>query len=720
MKFVAITARGTEPVLAGELDTLGVGAVVAGRGSVTFEGPLELGYRACLWLRTASRVLLPLAQFPPLAGNAAEALYEAAASIDWREHLRADGTLAIDCALASGVAGHSRFYAQRTKDAICDQFRERTGIRPSVDRDRPELRIHLHCGADATRISIDLAGESLHRRGYRSGADGEVPAAPLKENLAAALLLMAGWPERAAAGAPLVDPLCGSGTFLIEAAWIAGDIAPGLLRAGEAPPGRWRGHDPAAWRRVIEEARERARSGAGAVPSLYGFDASATAVRIARAAARRAGVGEAMRFERCDLTDLAAPAGPPGLVIANPPYGERLGDESELGPLYEQLGDMLRRRFIGWQAFVLTGSTVLAKQIGLKPARRHPIWNGPIECRLLDFPIASTEVQGDAVPHWRKPGPGAEAFVNRLRKAQERMRRWAASEGIECYRLYDADLPEYNVAIDIYGSHAVVQEYAPPRSVDPAVAASRLRDVRLVVPEVLGIAPDAVTLKVRRRQVQGRQYQRRGESVRVPVREGDTVFLVSFDDHLDTGLFLDHRILRRIVARAAAGRSLLNLFAYTCTMSVAAARAGATRTVNVDLSATYLDWGFANFVANDIAPGSAHRFVRNDCLDFLDRERGSHGVIFLNPPSYSRSHRMQGDFEIRRDHPTLLRRAMRRLTLDGELYFSTHARGFTLDPELAEEFEVQDLTARAVPKDFIRSPFAAFRIAHRDADADNP
>jgi 23S rRNA (guanine2445-N2)-methyltransferase / 23S rRNA (guanine2069-N7)-methyltransferase len=424
-----------------------------------------------------------------------------------------------------------------------------------------------------------------------------------------------------------------------------------------------------------------------------------------------------VRVELQALADAAPGALPPGLVITNPPYGERLGTEGELIPLYEQLGDVLKQRFAGWTAQVLTGSSVLAKSIGLRSARRVPIWNGPIECRLLEIPINAPPAQPGAVPHWRKASEESSAFANRLRKNKKSFGAWAEREQLECYRVYDADIPEFNVAVDLYGAHAVVQEYAAPRWVYPKLAARRLRDIMMVVPEVLELPKEAVTLKVRKRQTDGGQYTRRNDgerseqTTRTVVHEGGLKFQVSFEDHLDTGLFLDHRKLRALCAQAARGKSLLNLFAYTCTASVYAAAAGATHTTNVDLSATYLDQGQANYALNGIALGGRqHRFIQADCLAYLEEARERFGVIFLNPPSYSRSHRMQGDFDIQRDHAPLIRSAVQRLEPDGVLFFSTHAQRFALDPALAEQLAVEDIAAQTVPKDFERSPHAAFRI----------
>jgi len=709
VQLTAVAARGVEAVLARELTALGAQSVVPGRGAVTFEGELELAYRACLWLRTASRVLMPLARF---ATGGPDELYAGVRTIAWFEHLSETGTLSVDCAASSEVDVHTRFLSQKTKDAICDQLRERTGSRPSVDRDQPDVRVHVHVGGQHTTVSLDLAGGAMHRRNYRPRAT----AAPLKETLAAALLLIARWDERAARGEPLFDPLCGSGTIPVEGALIAGDVAPGLHRRQHGMLG-WRGHERALWQRLWREAEQRARDGRTRIPPIFACDASAEAIGATREAAASAGVGEHVRCERVALADSAAPQGvPPGIVVANPPYGERLGNTSELLPLYEQLGDSLRRRFPGWTAYLLTGSPALAKHVGLRASERYPLYNGAIECRLLEYPIDATAVQSEKPPGWRKPSAEAAAFANRLRKNLKTMGRWAEQRGIECYRLYDADIPEYNVAVDRYGARVVVQEYAAPRSIDPAVALRRLRDALLVVAEALQVPREEVVLKVRRRQVQGGQYERRdgaSEEQKLVVSENGLRFEVDLGQHIDTGLFPEQRELRALLAREAEGRAFLNLFAYTCAASVGCAAAGARSVTSVDLSASYLAWGKRNFALNGLSekPGRSVQFVQQDCGEFLERARERYDLIYLNPPSYSRSHRMREDFEVKRDHPALIRATSRVLAPGGTLYFATHARGFELAPELRAEFAAEDISARVLPRDYARSPFQAFRFA---------
>jgi 23S rRNA (guanine2445-N2)-methyltransferase / 23S rRNA (guanine2069-N7)-methyltransferase len=397
MLFFATTAKGMESLLAGELRELGAADVEERRAGVAFGGALEVAYRARLWSRVANRVLLPLAAFD--AADPTQ-LYAGVRAIDWDEHIGRDGTLAVDASVSRSQITHSHYAALKTKDAIVDRLRDERGTRPNVDVERPDVRVNVYLHDDRAAVSIDLSGQSQHRRGYRSAGG----AAPLKENLAAAILLSANWPRHAHAGAPLVDPMCGSGTILLEAALIAGDVAPGLSREHI---GAWRGHDPVLWARLRHEAEARAAQGLRRLPPIRGYDADARAVRGAQENLARANLAKRVHVERRALADCAPVAARSGatntgLLVTNPPYGQRLGDVEQLGPLYEQLGDLLRRRFPGWTGYVLTGEPALAKRIGLRPTRRIVLYNGAIECRLLELPISAAPVKDDHGPRWRR------------------------------------------------------------------------------------------------------------------------------------------------------------------------------------------------------------------------------------------------------------------------------------------------------------------------------
>ena len=688
-RFFATAPRGLEELLAGELTSLGLDGVRVRRGGVEFGGALASAYRVCLWSRLANRVLFPLAQFTAVDE---QALYDGVRAIEWAAHLGPENTLAVAFTGIRAAIGHSRYAEQRVKDAVVDQIRDRTGSRPSVDTEQPDLRIHVHMRIDAVTVAVDLAGDSLHRRGYRR-VDGP---APLKENLAAAMLIRADWPELAAAGGAFVDPMCGSGTLLIEAAWMAGDSAPGLLRTHYGFL-NWRGHDETAWKDLIDEALGRQERGLPTLPPILGYDQDPVAVETAQAHLRRVGLADRVAVERREIGQARPPQGAErGLVATNPPYGERLGEQHELVPLYLRLGEALKRHFPGWRALVLNGAGC---QLGLKPERSWQLFNGPIECRLERFEMGVETRIGDRQP--------AQDLVNRITKNQRQLKKWLARENIDCYRVYDADIPEYALAVDVYnttdGRWLHVQEYAAPASIDPARAQARLRAALSVLPETLETDPARLVFKVRQRQRGDSQYRRLSEQEQfLEVREGPCRLWVNLTDYLDTGLFLDHRPTRQWIGEHARAKRFLNLFCYTGAATVHAALGGAAATTSVDLSATYLEWTRKNLHLNQ-CNSPIHQLMRADCREWLERCRERYDLIFLDPPSFSNSKRMDGDLDIQRDHAELIRAAMRLLNPDGLLIFSTNRRGFKLDAALGEELAIEDRSAWSIPKDFQRS-----------------
>ena len=732
-RFFATAPLGLELLLAQELRDLGLPEVVERRAGVAFGGNLEAAYKACLWSRLANRILLPIAHFPAASP---EALYAGVHAIDWSLHLDPGASFAVAFASSRSVITHTLFGAQKVKDAIVDHFRAHHGLRPSVDLARPDLRVNVYLDRDQATVSLDLSGESLHKRGYRT----EGGKAPLKENLAAAILLRAGWPEIAAAGGHFIDPMCGSGTLPIEAALMAADFAPGLLRPSFGFFG-WKAHDPARWLKWVAEAKARAEAGLKALPSIVGYDLDRQAIRNALGNIERAELRGHVHVERKSVGDVRPRHGT-GLIVVNPPYGERLGDEKTLEPLYRELGETLKTHFRGWRASVFTGNPELAFKVGLRALRQYALYNGTLECKLFNFEIAEerffvphegeppTEAQRKARALFRKAESAdlhvgsAEMFANRLRKNLRNLGRWARQNGISCYRLYDADLPEYAVAVDLYqgtrsaGSGlgpvlgepplwAHVQEYEAPATIDPARAESRLIDVLAAIPAVLEIPPRQVFLKIRRRQKGAAQYEKQADSGRFhEVEEGGLKFWVNFEDYLDTGLFLDHRLTRALIRERAAGGSFLNLFAYTGTATVYAAKGGATATTTVDMSRTYLDWARRNLELNGLH-GGRHALLQADCLEWLSEAAHSHGrydLIFLDPPTFSTSKRMKGTFDVQRDHVELIRKCASLLVPGGLLIFSTNHRKFRLDTSALADFRVEDITRRTIPKDFERNP----------------
>lgn len=706
MDLYAVTAKGMEQLLMDELTVLGAQDAASVGAGVTFSGDLALAYRACLWSRLANRILLPIAKFP---ADSPEALYEGVQGVAWSDHIAADGTLAVECNLSDSQITHSHYAALKVKDAIVDQLREQHGERPSVDTEQPDVRINVYLRRDQAIVSIDLSGSSLHRRGYRE----QGVEAPLKENLAAAILLRSGWPAVARDGGVFLDPMCGSGTLPIEAALIAADNAPGLLRSYFGFLG-WRQHDATVWQSLRDEAEQRRAVGLKHLPSITGYDANPAAVRAAQANVARAGLQAHVHIERRELASCAplSPRDTTGLLVVNPPYGERLGEIDELAPLYSALGRCLKERFQGWKAAVFTGNPPLGMQLGLRARRRYAFFNGALPCQLLTFEIDPGKYLKHGTPGQvaRRPATsvalseGATMFANRLRKNARHLARWAQRSEFYCYRVYDSDLPEYAFAIDRYENWVQVQEYEAPRNIEPEIVRQRRDEVLAVIPDVLEVPALQVILKVRRRQRGSAQYDRHGEEHNFHVvREGPARFQVNFTDYLDTGLFLDARPIRAQIKELAHGRRFLNLFAYTGTATVYAALGGATATTAVDMSAVYLEWARRNLALNGFSD-RRHEFVQADCLAWLQGHRERYGLIFLDPPTFSNSKRMDGTFDVQRDHVTLIRAASVLLEAGGILLFACNRRGFTLDKDALTGLELDDITRQTIPEDFARDP----------------
>ncbi|HEV2284464.1 MAG TPA: bifunctional 23S rRNA (guanine(2069)-N(7))-methyltransferase RlmK/23S rRNA (guanine(2445)-N(2))-methyltransferase RlmL, partial [Steroidobacteraceae bacterium] len=608
LRFLASSPRGLADLLARELGVCGAQEIRERSADVAFTGTLESAYRACLWSRLANRVFLELAVFE---ARDAEEFYAGVARLDWAAHLAPGATLACDFSGRHPAITHTHFGALKLKDGIVDALRAATGARPDVRLERPAVRVHAHAHGTQITIALDLAGESLHRRGYR-GAAGE---APLKENVAAGVLLRAGWEALAAQGAEFLDPLCGSGTLAIEAALIAAGRAPGLTREYFGFLG-WRGHDAPLWERLLAEARDRIRADDAVTATIRGRDRNAAAIRAARDNAARAGVDGLVQLAVGALADAAPLPGRtaqrPGLVCANPPYGVRLEDLEAARGVHRELGAVLRERFAGWHAAILTGSPALGLELGLRAHRTHTLWNGSIECRLLRIEVGAASERapgtlGKGIAHL-KDTTGARMFGNRLAKNLKRLRGWAARQGVSCYRLYDADMPEYSFAIDQYRTldpaedWLYVQEYAAPAEIEREAVQRRRGEVLASLPEATGVPPERIRVRTRRRTPRGEQYGKvdARETFHV-VAEGDLKFRVNFDDYLDTGLFLDHRMTRARLREAARGARFLNLFAYTGTATVYAAAGGARDSTSVDLSRTYLEWARANLTLNGFA-----------------------------------------------------------------------------------------------------------------------
>lgn len=682
--------KGLEYLLEDELKHLGLQITRVCPQGVYGEATLAVLYQLCLWSRIANRVQLVL--FSGYAANE-QTIYQLCHQFHWQTVFSADKTLAIEFHGSSEHIRNTMFGAQVVKDAIVDHCRKLTHIRPTIDKENPQILIHAHLKNDYLTVSLDLMGRSLHQRGYRSKAG----LAPLKENVAAALLLRAQWPKLAAQGYDFYDPFCGAGTLVIEAAMMAAQVAPGLIREDHSLS-FWAQHQPSLWEKIKSEALKQIKP---LTIRCVGSDAEAKIVELARSNAKLARVASLVDFNVQSIENSRPPATNKGLVLCNPPYGERLGETNELIAVYQQLGQTLHDHFQGWHASVLTSSPLLAKAIGLRAHKQYKVYNGPIECKLYNFILSA-----DNLLKGTQESPlssHAQMLFNRLEKNYHHLKKWAKREQISCYRVYDADIPEYAYAIDLYNDYAVLQEYTAPASIPERLAEQRSLDVLQTVPRALSIAPQKLVVKQRKQQKGKTQYEKMDATAHtLIVTEGAARFKVNLYDYLDTGLFLDHRIMRLRFAQLKPGTRFLNCFCYTASASVHAALAGAI-TTNIDLSNTYLRWAEENFRLNAINTAK-HQFIQDDCQPWMQSTRDRFDVIFLDPPSFSNSKRMNNTLDIQRDHVDLIAQAMNLLADDGILYFSTNFRQFKLAESLKDRYQIQDISAQTIDQDFKRNP----------------
>lgn len=709
-------AYGLEQLLADEALKLGFSKASPRHGRVTAQGNLTAGYKAVLWSRLASRVLLQIGQQTDI-DNAAS-LNAWLSRFKWEDHLTADGSLAIDVLGTNPELRNTHNTALQVKDAAVDYFKEKFNRRPRVEKFQPDARFHLRLEKNNLGVlSLDLSGVSLHQRGYRL----EAGAAPLRETLAAALLIRAGWPEKAEQGWALVDPFCGSGTLLVEAALMQLDVAPGLLRPWHGleswPVHAGKGQE--IWQQLLEEAKTRRAAKVDSQLLIFGADNNPQVLDAAFNNLTRAGLAERILLNHAKVEDLTLPAGlsptSQGLLITNPPYGERLEDLPQLASTYAALGNKFAEELPNWELAVITNNADLAHRIPFRPHKSYAFKNAKLDCRFYLFnpalnnsavkratqETATSSEQTAATSNEKHP---AQDLANRIAKNMKRLRRWLNKENIRCYRLYDADLPEFNLAIDIYNDQAHIQEYAPPAKVNPNRAQQRLMQALEILPQALGLPAKNLHLKTRSRQRGKEQYQKQSSKGNFfAVQEGQIQALVNLTDYLDTGLFLDHRPVRLRLAQEAKGKRVLNLYCYTGVASLHALGGGATSVTNVDLSNTYLNWLEENLQLNGFNKRKSLQ-IQADVRAWLAKENHQYDLIFLDPPSFSNSKQMQGTLDIQRDHAELIYLAMARLKAGGKLIFSTNLRSFKLSPAVSEQWQVENISHLCLDPDFERNP----------------
>lgn len=746
LEFYASCPEGFESALDRELRRIGLRKTRRLKGRVTFTGTIADAYRACLWSRLASRVFVVLGRFDCWDANA---LYDGAYDMPWEDILRRGASIAVSAKGSNRELRNSHYAALCVKDAICDRLADEAGSRASVDLESPDARIALSIRGERASLHLDLSGDPLFKRLPREATRSGAGAHVLRPDYAALLLEQVSWPEACSACGDgdgdvpaLVDMSCAGGGIVLEAVNQLIDRAPGIIRTRWGFEG-WGLHDAQTWDELLSEADERAAAGRGRRAIIIASDDEPRFAGFAQRVLRSAGLAQRVSFAAADAEsidrEIMAQGG--GRVAA------LVGDLTEI-PFTRansalSLAANLRAGACGAAPFaVLTRNDLLERGLGAAAEASILVKPSNEDARIQLFPPADgTDGAGSAARAAAARGavsldlgdgrpvsilvPESEQFAARLRKVARLRRKWAKREGVSCYRVYDADLPDYAAAIDLYQGAGederwlVVAEYAAPKSIDPALAQARLLDILTIAPRILDVSPERVHARARTRSRGGSQYTDGGKgslgtasdtgSKRPIVTEGGLSFEVNFDDYLDTGIFLDHRLTRGLVREHARGRKrFLNLFAYTGTATCYAADGGVEETVTVDLSNTYLDWAERNMRRNGFA-GRQHEFVRADVLRWIREQRDTRNrwdLIFCDPPTFSNSSKMGSrTWDVQRDHLELIIGVSRLLTRDGEAIFSCNLRTFRPDTlELARAGVVlTDISEQTIPEDFSRN-----------------
>ncbi|MDP6635382.1 MAG: bifunctional 23S rRNA (guanine(2069)-N(7))-methyltransferase RlmK/23S rRNA (guanine(2445)-N(2))-methyltransferase RlmL [Phycisphaerae bacterium] len=702
MNLIATSTVGLEAVVARELEALGYPARIVSVGRIAFEGDQAAIFRANTWLRCADRVLIEVGSFQ--ATDFGE-LFDRTNALPWDQWIASDAEFPVRGRSVKSKLSSVPACQKICKKAIVEKLRKAHNV-ATLPETGARCVVEVSMLNDVATLTLDTTGPGLNKRGYRQ----KVGKAPLKETLAAGLVQLSFWkPDR-----PLVDPFCGGGTIGIEAALIGRNMAPGMNRTFIA--GDWPTIDSSLAGRACEEAKDLARFDRPL--EIIGYDIDPEQTQLARDHAHHAGLGASLKFRTQAFADLDCGL-EYGCMFCNPPYAERIGEKFDVEEIYRSMPDVLRR-LKTWSHYILTSYPRFEAIVGQPANRRRKLYNGPIECTYFQFhgprpprDYSPGEISDDAKSSSQpisqafgglddRAEPQAEMFANRLAKQARHLRKWPAKRGITCYRLYDRDIPEIPLAVDLYEGRLHIAEYDRPHNRTPGQHVDWLEKMASAAGERLEIPPDKIFLKTRRRQRGANQYERMSEGgSRATVSEGGCKFLVNLSDYIDTGLFLDHRITRGMVRDEAAGKRMLNLFAYTGAFSVYAADGGAVGVTTVDLSNTYLDWARANFRVNEIG-GEHYRFVRSGAMEFL-RDHGPgdfYDLAVVDPPTFSNSKSTEGDFDIQRDYAELLGGLVRLMSPGGVIYFSTNFKRFKFDQSVLAGCTCREISKQTIPEDF--------------------
>ena len=683
-----------ELLLRDELIALGADRAAEKLSGVVFYASAKVLMKCLLWSRLANRILVMVNQ---INIDDAKDLYDAIYQTNWLEQLNCvPTTLAINFKGTNKELRNTQYSSQVVKDAICDRIRELVDSRPDVVKTNADLSVSVVLKHKQVLVYQDISGRSLHLRGYRQS----LTAAPLKENLAAAILIRANWPELAGKAYNLVDPMCGSGTFLTEGYLMACDIAPGLTNPRYSVD-TWNYFDQEAWDELLLEAKSRMIVGIENFKGqIIGADHHKDSVKITKEHAYQLNAEDLIQCQYKTFENFAIPA-KNNLIVCNPPYGVRL--KKNVDSTWRQLGEWMASKAMGAQAAILTYAKNQGFLLGFRAKKSWQFLNGDLAISLVAFDINkqtklnAPEGQKHALPET------AQMVANRIKKNLAKLSKWIKKENIKAYRIYDADIPEYAVAIDVYNEHVNIQEYKAPKTIPEKKTRKRLQDAILGAQTALKVGNDKLHVKTRQKQSHNLQYERKNSANNdIVVHEYGRKYLVNLEKYLDTGLFLDHRWIRNSIQQKSQGKTLLNLFSYTGSVTVAAALGGASSTVSVDSSKSYLNWAKENFKINRLNIFN-HKLIRSDVLAYLSSCKSKFDIIFVDPPTYSNSHSRETDWDVQRDHVQMLLACKRVLQKDGEIIFSNNYRKFKLADELASYFAIKDLTQQSISPDFVNS-----------------
>lgn len=725
MKLLVACAFGLEAIVKRELQGLGYEARVVSPGKLAFEGDARALVRANLWLRTADRVLVEMGRFQ---ATDFDTLFETTRGLNWSGWIAMDGAFPVVGRSHQSQLSSVPACQRAVKKAIVDSLQRECGGK-ELSESGATFKVEIALLKDEATLTLDTTGPSLHKRGYRQqGAQ-----APLKETLAAAMVLLSFWkPER-----PFLDPFCGSGTIPIEAAMWARNIAPGRHRSfaseewARIPAQLWKEERERADTEILPELSER----------LIGCDRDFRVLRHARSNADNAGVGNDIHFQEREFAATTSKR-KYGVLITNPPYGERIGMQDEVLELYRSFPEVLRK-LPTWSHFILAAAEDFEAIVRRSADRRRKVYNGRIECTYYQYHgpkaprrqhpdsdaqtdvAATVDAKHKIVAQATRSTPSAhrketldqrpvfgglttkgreqaELFSRRLTKRARHFRRWPVRQGISCFRLYERDIPEIPLVVDRYEDHLHITEYDRPHDRDPGQHADWLDLMVTTACEALELPRSHAFLKRRQRQRGAKQHDRIDEqNYELIIKEGGLRFIVNLSDYVDTGLFLDHRITRSFVRKEVDGKRFLNLFAYTGAFSVYAAAGNASETVTVDWSNTYLDWAKRNMRLNEFENRS-HQFVREDSLAYVRKlpRVPQFDVAVVDPPTFSNSKRTEMIWDVQRDHVVLLNELLDRLTPGGVIYFSNNFRRFKLEKESLKSDKIFEISRQTVPEDF--------------------